>query len=324
MRLFTTLLATLMSLALLTEVQAASLKDNIVVYSNVVVAGDLFDGLDEHHDEPLFLAPDIGQSGKISAYRVAEEAHNVGIYDLQLNDIQSVSVTRPSIIVSGDEAKRQLRNHIAKQMSENIDFEITTTSIPARVHTDPRVKPALQISHFELTESGARFHSTLTYAAHNGTRDVAVRGTITEMATVMTLTRDLSRDDVVTAADLIASRLPKTKIRPGSLASLKPAIGMAALRNLAQGSVIRNQDLAKPLLVRANDPVAITYSVPGLILTAQGRALSNGAKDATVSIRNLQSNRVVRGIVTGIGEVLVIPRKPFLAANQQSIQTKVQ
>ena len=73
--------------------KSASLKENITVYSNVVVAGDPFEGLDEYHDEPLFLAPDIGKSGKISAYRVAEEAHDIGIYELELNDIKSVSYT---------------------------------------------------------------------------------------------------------------------------------------------------------------------------------------------------------------------------------------
>ena len=304
--------------------QAASLKENITVYSNVVVAGDLFDGLDEYYDEPLFLAPDIGQSGKISAYRVAEEAHNVGIYDLELNDVKAVTVNRPSILVTSDEVKRQLRDYVADQMSEKIDFEITTSTIPTRIHTDPRAESALTINNFEFNENNTRFNTILTYAAHNGTRDVSVRGVLTEMANVVTLTRDLAREEVLTAGDLTVTRLPKAKVRAGSLTSIKPAVGLATQRNLTQGTVIRNQDLAEPILVRSNDPVAITYSVPGLLLTAQGRALSNGAQDAIVSIKNLQSNRVVRGRVTGVGEVLVIPRKPFLAASQQTTQTEVQ
>lgn len=303
---------------------AASLKESITVYSNVVVAGDLFDGLDEYYDEPLFLAPDIGKSGQISAYRVAEEAHDIGIYELELNDIKSVTVNRPSVIVNSEEAKRRIRHYITDQMSEKIDFEITTSTIPTRIHTDPRAEKALAINNFEFSENDTRFQAILTYAAYTGTRDVPIRGAVTEMASVVTLTRDLTREDVVKEGDLVVSRLPKSKVRTGSLSSTTPAIGMATVRNLTQGSIVRNHDLAPPLLVRSNDPVAITYSVPGLLLTAQGRALSNGAKDAVVSIKNLQSNRVVRGRVTGIGEVLVVPRKPFLAASQQASQTEVQ
>ena len=303
---------------------AASLKENITVYSNVVVAGDLFDGLDEYHDEPLFLAPDIGRSGKISAYRVAEEAHDIGIYELELNDIKSVTVNRPSIIVSSDEAKRRLRHFISDQMSEKIDFEITTSSIPTRIHTDPRAESAVSINNFEFSENDKRFQTTLTYSAYTGTHDVPVRGVLTEMTSVVTLTRDLEREEVITEGDLVVTRLPKEKVRAGSLTNTAPAVGMATVRNLTQGSIVRNHDFAPPLLVRSNDPVAITYSVPGLLLTAQGRALSDGAKNAVVSIRNLQSNRVVRGRVTAVGEVLVVPRKPFLAANQQSSQTEVQ
>jgi len=112
--------------------EAASLKENVTVYSSVVVAGDLFDGLDEYNDEPLFLAPDIGKSGKISAYRVAEEAHDLGIYDLQLNNIKSVTVRRPSIIVNREEARRRLRGHIAEQMSDKIDLYTPTLVQKAR------------------------------------------------------------------------------------------------------------------------------------------------------------------------------------------------
>lgn len=317
---FVALTATLVS----PIVNAASLKQNVVVYSNVVVAGDLFDGLDEHHDEPLFLAPDIGNSGKISAYRVAEEAHDIGIYELELNDIKSVTVNRPSIIISSKDAKRRLRGYIAEQMSEKIDFEITTSKIPTRIHTDPRAEAALSINNFEFSEGDKRFQTVLTYAAHTGTQDIAVRGTLTEMASVVTLTRDLEREEVVVEGDLVVTRLPKVKVRAGSLTSTAPAVGMATVRNLTHGSIVRSHDLAPPLLVRSNDPIAITYSVPGLLLTAQGRALSDGAKNEVVSIRNLQSNRVVRGRVTGVGEVLVTPRKPFLASNQQSSQTEVQ
>ena len=144
------------------------------------------------------------------------------------------------------------------------------------------------------------------------------------MKSVVTLTRDLAREEVITEGDLAVTRLPKEKVRAGSLTNIAPAVGMATARNLTQGSIVRNHDFAPPLLVRSNDPVAITYSVPGLLLTAQGRALSDGAKNDVVSIKNLQSNRVVRGRVTGVGEVLVVPRKPFLAASQQTSQTEVQ
>lgn len=304
--------------------EAASLKENVTVYSSVVVAGDLFDGLDEYHDEPLFLAPDIGKSGKISAYRVAEEAHDIGIYELELNDIKSVTVNRPSVVVTSDEAKRRLRSYISDQMSEKIDFEITTSSIPTRIHTDPRAESAVSIGNFEFSENNKRFQTTLSYSAYTGTHDVPVRGVLTQMAKAVTLTRDLGREEVITEGDLAVTRLPKEKVRAGSLTNTAPAVGMATVRNLTQGSIVKNHDFAPPLLVRSNDPVAITYSVPGLLLTAQGRALSDGAKDAVVSIRNLQSNRVVRGRVTAVGEVLVVPRKPFLAANQQSSQTEVQ
>lgn len=303
---------------------AATLKSDVTVYSNVVTAKDLFDDAGEHANEPLFIAPDIGSSGQISAHRVAREAHDIGLYDVRLNGIDTVTVRRPSHKVTSRDVKVELRDAVGKALNNGIDFEIVTTSIPQVIHTDPRAENSLTIDGLRLLENGKKFHATLEYQTYGGSTKLPVRGNVVEMATIVVLTRDIARDEVLLPADVENKRILKSRTRTDTIKSLTGLVGKALTRNLQAGASLREQDAIEPLLVRSNDPVAITYAIPGLLLTSQGRALDSGPKGAIISVRNLQSKRIIRGRITNKGEVVVDARKPLFAQSDSTDAQEVQ
>ena len=310
------LMATLLAMLLTGAVHAATLKGDVTVYSNVVTAKDLFDDAGEYANEPLFLAPDIGSSGKISAHRIANEAHDIGLYEISLNGIDTVTVTRPSNKVTREDVEVELKDAIDKKLNNSIDFELVTTSIPQTTHTDPRADTSLKIEDLRLLENGKRFHATLEYETYGGTTKLPVRGAVVEMANVVVLTREVARDEVLLPGDVARERILKSRMRAGTLSSLAGLVGKALTRNLQSGAALREQDVIEPIIVRSNDPVAITYAIPGLLLTSQGRALDSGPKGAVISVRNLQSNRTIRGRITDKGEVVVDARKPLFAQTE--------
>lgn len=303
---------------------AASLKSEVTVYSNVVIAKDLFNDAGKYANEPLFLAPDIGETGRISANRVATEAHNAGIYDIRLNGIETVTVHRPSQKIGRDDILLHLKDTISKTFKSDIDFEITTTSIPEVTHADARKPEALKIADLKLFENENRFQATVQIETYAGPSALPVRGVITEMQTIAVLTRDVKRDEVLGPGDVIDKRVPKERVRPGTISSLEGLVGKAVTRNLANDSPLREQDVIEPLVIRSNDLVTITYAIPGLLLTVQGRALDSGANNAVISVMNLQSKRIIRGRVTEKGEVVVEVRKPLLATNDSPADPEVQ
>lgn len=303
---------------------AAKLKSEVTVYANTVYAKDLFDNAGEHGNEPLFLAPDLGQSGRISAHRVASEAHQVGLYDVRLDGIETVIVHRPSQKIARDDVRSELKDKISDLLRDDIDFEITTTSIPALTHADPRVSEPMAIDSLRLLNANSQFQAMVKIKTHRGETFLPVRGTITQMRQVAVLTRDMRRDDVLQPGDIEEKRIAKKRIRSGTITAVNGLIGKALTRNLNASDALREQDITDPLLIRNNDRVSITYVVPGLILTAQGRALDAGALDETISVMNLQSNRVIRGRVTDTGEVIVEARKSLFANHIQNQDQEVQ
>ena len=59
------------------------------------------------------------------------------------------------------------------------------------------------------------------------------------------------------------------------------------------------------VVVRRNETVTLTYSAPGVTLSARGKALSDGAVGQTIRFTNLSSSRTVEGAVTGPGAASV-------------------
>ena len=71
----------------------------------------------------------------------------------------------------------------------------------------------------------------------------------------------------------------------------------------------------KPEVVQRNDAVTLIYEVPGVTITARGKAVEAGAEGDIVNVLNEQSKRTVQGVVTGPGRVTVSNKVPRLAAN---------
>ena len=82
-------------------------------------------------------------------------------------------------------------------------------------------------------------------------------------------------------------------------------VGQAARRPLAEGRPIRAGDLEPPLLVRRKSIVTIILETPSMTLTAQGRALEDGALGDPVRVENTQSRRTIEATVDGPNTVRV-------------------
>ncbi len=67
----------------------------------------------------------------------------------------------------------------------------------------------------------------------------------------------------------------------------------------------------KPTIVQRSEAVTIVYEAPGVTLTLRGQAQDSGALGDTISVLNIQSKRMVQGVVSGAGRVTVsaVPRR---------------
>jgi flagellar basal body P-ring formation protein FlgA len=146
-------------------------------------------------------------------------------------------------------------------------------------------------------------------------------GTAYETVEAAVLTRNVDRTEVLKSSDIVIERRPKLEVGP-DIASRDRAVGMQARKQLRSGQALKTADLAKPDLVQRDQNVTLIYEAAGLYLTVGGKAVDGGTEGDVVNVLNLQSKRVISGVVVGRGQVAIAVATPRLPpASAPSVTT---
>jgi flagella basal body P-ring formation protein FlgA len=110
----------------------------------------------------------------------------------------------------------------------------------------------------------------------------------------------------VIAAEMLGSKAIELQDGGAGLTrSSAAAIGKVARRTLVADKPIPTAYLAEPQVVRQGKSVRIFYSESGLTISGVGLALQAGSVGDAISVRNVDSGAVIRGIVEGDGSVRI-------------------
>jgi len=140
---------------------------------------------------------------------------------------------------------------------------------------------------------------------------------------------DIARGDVISDSDLAFVKVPASQLSGGAVTQLDALAGHEARRYLRAGEPVRPSDVRMPVLVTKGSTVTMTFAMPGIMLTAIGKAMSEGGMGETVTVLNPVSYRQVTCTVTGPGQVVaggpqtsiaVSDASPRMAAVQPAIQ----
>jgi flagellar basal body P-ring formation protein FlgA len=114
---------------------------------------------------------------------------------------------------------------------------------------------------------------------------------------------DIARGATISDADLVYGTIPATNVFSGIVTSMDQLAGMETRRMLRAGEIVRIDDVRHPVLVTKGSIVTMTFEMPGVLLTASGRAMSEGGIGDTVTVQNPVSFRMITATVTGAGTV---------------------
>ena len=117
--------------------------------------------------------------------------------------------------------------------------------------------------------------------------------------------RALSAGHVLVEADLAVVQRDLASLPSGALTAPASAIGQVLQYSVAAGQSITQSMLAGPQLVHDGQSVALVAQGQGVRLVALGKAMENGRQGETILARNVQSGRVVSGVVDASGQILV-------------------
>jgi flagella basal body P-ring formation protein FlgA len=299
-----------------------ALRAQAAVAGEIVRIGDLIDNAGAVADVPIFRAPDLGQTGSVSAARVIEAVRTHQIVGLDTRGLAEVAVTRLSRAITPADIEARILRALASQSgaADANNLAVTFDNEVRTLHVEPGAEAELRVARLAFEPRNGRFDVTFELPGSVvAARKVALRytGSLTETFEAMVPVRALAQGEVIKPADLVAARRPKGEFGANAVTSTTQAVGFAARRALRAGQVLRDGDLQRPELVARNETVTITHEVPGIVLTIRGQAQEAGALGDTINVLNVQSKRTIQATVTGPGRVSVgsLTATPRLAAN---------
>jgi flagella basal body P-ring formation protein FlgA len=135
---------------------------------------------------------------------------------------------------------------------------------------------------------------------------------VSHSAPVLTYVHSLNTGDIVQAGDLSWSR----EAVAGLDAPHDPdaVIGMAARRPVREGDAVSLRDVSAPVVIKKDDVIAVTFSLNGLSLTLQAKALTDAAAGQSVSVMNPASHKIIQAVATAPGQAVVGPEAEQLKA----------
>lgn len=133
-----------------------------------------------------------------------------------------------------------------------------------------------------------------------------VPATVRVFDEILTSSRPLARGEVLTQGDLEFSLVDLSQVRQTYIQDLELAVGMELKRALPARSAVTQEALSAPTLVNRGDMIIMSAKTGAIEIRQQGVALQDGELGSQISVRNANSEVVVRAVVTGTGQVEVI------------------
>ncbi len=284
-----------------------ALRANVTVNGDIVRVGDLVENAGPVADVPIFRAPDLGTRGTVATERIIDAIRPQHLIGIDTRGLSEVIVTRASRAIPPKEISARIAQALegqygfstARNILIEFDREVRTLNV------EPTATGELQVLALTYNPRTTRFDVTLDLPSSAALRRQSTRFTGLAIDTINAVTVDhpIERGAVLKVSDLVVQRRPKSE--GAAITDFRAAAGLAARHELRPGQPLRDADLMKPAIIQRNDTVTIVYEAPGFTLTLRGQAQEAGALGDTISVLNVESKRVVQGIVSGPGRVTV-------------------
>lgn len=132
-----------------------------------------------------------------------------------------------------------------------------------------------------------------------------VSGRFDEMVEVPVLRRSIRAGEMIKAEDLELRDYTKARARMDTVTDMASLIGKSPLRVITSGRPIRSHELEQASVIKKNDIVSVLYRNGAMSISTKGQAIDGGAEGTVISVKNIESKKVVQARVLDASTVLI-------------------
>ncbi len=284
---------------------AVLLRSEISVEDDVVTLGDLFEVTGEAASVVIARAPEPGRRTSLDPDYVRQQARNNGLVWANPNQIRRVTVERASRMIDTGLVAEMIAAEL--NMRDGNAYEVQLSGAGA-LYMPAGARGLPEISQIDYSSRTGMFQAELT--AYDGATPIRLSGRAYATLDVPVLAHPVPAGQVIGHSDIDWISVRADRVRADAMMDPDAMAGLAARRALRPGEPVRAYDLQAPVVVARGETVNLVFSVPGLRLTARGRALEDAGENEIARFVNLQSNRTIDAMVEGPGRARVVTAGP--------------
>ena len=219
-------------------------------------------------------------------------------------------------IVTSDAIATRIADAIAARLPTPGRYRVAVADASFQLQL-PDGQPRWDIAALTYDPHRQGFTATLSYTNAYGSQELSsLTGSAYAVISAPALNRDIAAGETISMGDITTVELPADRLNGAILTASADIAGQSARRNLRAGTPLFTYDVKKAVLVKKGDLITLVFSLPGIELTAQGQAQTDGARGDTISVLNSVSRRTVEARVTAAGTAAVKTAAATLAAAQ--------
>ena len=286
---------------------AATLRSEVLVDSDTVRLGDVFQDAGGEADKVIATAPAPGRKLVLEAtwlYRVAR-AYRVAWRPASRLD--RTVVKRASNIIPASRIAAILSSELRRRLGENEKLDIEFDNRAMRIYLPASLPASVKMRTMDIDRQDNRFAAILVAPDNRpGAVRMSVSGQYHRLVEVPVVTHRMRPGDRISKGDLDWITVRAGKLDRNALLNPTKIVGMSPRRVLVPDKPIRAGDIRLPILVEKGSVVTLMFRTARMTLSARGKAIQSGSKGDTIRVRNTDSKKVVDAVVTASGEVSVV------------------
>jgi flagella basal body P-ring formation protein FlgA len=265
---------------------------------------DLFSGVPQIIDRDIAQAPLPGKTAVYDARVLEKLAEKYRLDWHAMNAADHVTLTTAATRITTDDLRAAIIHKI-EESGVHGDIEASFDNRAVEIDLPGDQRPDFAFNSFDFDPVSKRFRCEIVAGRGAAAVSLPVAGRANVKRHVPVLAHRLESGTVIALTDIDWATVSDDRVAANVVTSADQLIGHELRHNVNDGDVLHTNDIMPARLVTRGSLVTLKIETPYMQLTAQGRALQDGAEGDVVRVNNTQSNRMVEGTVTGPGEVSI-------------------
>ncbi len=286
---------------------AISLKSNSIIADNTIKLSDIFAGLPEYQDKVLGPAPLPGKDMVLNARTLLRIAVALDLPWRPDHAGEQVVLSRAATIVGLGMIEDALKDEISSQGSVSGNYKIAFAGPLSEIVLPQNEAPSVEVQSIHFTDGQDRFEATLVAPSKElPLKTLRVNGVVQRMVEVPILRSTIRQGMIIGERDVEMISIREAELDHDTVMHKDELVGMTARRIVLQGKPLKITELEAPQIVERGELVTMFVNHKGMRLSAQAKALENGAKGDVIRVSNISSSKTLNAQVIGQREVRVV------------------